>query len=586
MYFSQYLYLPGIVPLQCLQSGIVPLQCLQSGIVPLQCIPSAMASAAWAPEAFACPICLETLSDPATLPCGHTYCLLCIQKHWDHPSTPGSCECPQCRQRFTPRPVLARSNVLMEALEKLRLSEESAEAPRLYPALPTGSPAECGLLGHTGRPDQQQHKIQQELIALSAGIQESIADRERVIQSLPQASQAHEVSLQRLTLDCQAVFEDVSRSVELSRSQVLEMLHTHERSLSTHTQAHTLQIQQEIVQLRQKLQQIQRLQRVQDPDTLLTAFEALDGVCPPVSAALEVWSPQPLISGVRSSLEALQTLTHASLAAVIDAAALAQSSSQSCDPGLVSSQSQPPSLNPAFQITEVKSDSAKPDVKPKVKASSPATQEHHTNQGSANPVEGSASCCLDKPAPKTREEMLKFRTELTLDPNSAFRQIRLSDGYRKATLCVESQNYPAHADRFVFWRQVMCAEPLAGSPSYWELEWTGHRVTVGVAYKDMDRSSAEDSARLGHNTHSWSLYWSGKAFSLWHAGRETALAGPKARRVGVYVDQQAGVLAFYRVSHRQAQEICCIHTHFQGPLFASFRFWSGVGSSVTICELN
>lgn len=112
------------------------------------------------------------------------------------------------------------------------------------------------------------------------------------------------------------------------------------------------------------------------------------------------------------------------------------------------------------------------------------------------------------------------------------------------------------------------------------------QVTVGVAYKDMDRSSAEDSARLGHNTHSWSLYWSGKAFSLWHAGKETALAGPKARRVGVYVDQQAGVLAFYRVSHTQAQEICCVHTHFHGPLFASFRFWSGVGSSVTICELN
>ncbi|XDV31482.1 hypothetical protein PO909_002474, partial [Leuciscus waleckii] len=166
-----------------------PSPCLQPGIVPLQYISSAMASAAWAPEAFACPICLETLSDPATLPCGHTYCLLCIQKHWDQPSTKGSCECPQCRQRFTPRPVLARSNVLMEALEKLRLSESehSASPPSgLYPALPTGSPElcplhqqllelycchdqqricdECGLLGHKGhqvvRPDEQQLKIQ------------------------------------------------------------------------------------------------------------------------------------------------------------------------------------------------------------------------------------------------------------------------------------------------------------------------------------------------------------------------------------------------------------------------------------------
>ncbi|XP_056099788.1 finTRIM family, member 86 [Rhinichthys klamathensis goyatoka] len=599
--------------------------------------------AAWAPEAFACPICLETLSDPATLPCGHTYCLVCIQKHWDQPSSKGSCECPQCRQRFTPRPVLARSNVLMEALEKLRLSERDgppsvpvcAEPSGLYPALPTGSPElcplhqqplelyccldqqrvcdECGLLGHKGhqvvRPDEQQHKIQQELIGLNARIEGSIADRERVVQSLPQASEAHQVSLQQLMEDSQAVFGDVLRSVELGRSQVLELLHTHQSSCSTHTQAQTQQLQQEIALLRQKHQRIRSLQRIQDPLTLLNAFTAVDCADPCVSAAMEIVSPQTLMmSEVRSTLhafrEALEHLTTTSLTRVFrvvnDAAALAQSSSQSCDPGVVSSQSQPPSLNPAFQITEGKSDSVKPDVKP-VKASSPATQAHHTN--SANPVgkalicpikhlhcvstvEGSASCCLAKPAPRTREEMLKFRTDLTLDPNSVFRQIRLSDGYRKATLCAESQNYPAHADRFVFWRQVMCAEPLAGGPSYWELEWTGHRVTVGVAYKDMDRSSADDSARLGHNTHSWSLYWSGKAFSLWHAGRETALAGPKARRVGVYVDQQAGVLAFYRVSHTQAQEICCVHTHFHGPLFASFRFWSGVGSSITICELN
>lgn len=126
----------------------------------------------------------------------------------------------------------------------------------------------------------------------------------------------------------------------------------------------------------------------------------------------------------------------------------------------------------------------------------------------------------------------------------------------------------------------------------WILSWASHQsiglfqVTVGVAYRDMVRSAADDSARLGHNTQSWSLYWSGKAFFMWHAGKETALTGPKARRIGVYVDQQEGLLAFYRVSHNQAQEICCVHTHFEGPLFPSFRFWSGVGSTITICELE
>lgn len=81
---------------------------------------------------------------------------------------------------------------------------------------------------------------------------------------------------------------------------------------------------------------------------------------------------------------------------------------------------------------------------------------------------------------------LSVRIEPTLDHNSAFRHIRLSDGYRKATLCTEKLNYPDHPDRFEYWRQVMCVEPLAGSPYYWEVEWTGQRVrTVLTNYSNI-----------------------------------------------------------------------------------------------------
>lgn len=63
-----------------------------------------------------------------------------------------------------------------------------------------------------------------------------------------------------------------------------------------------------------------------------------------------------------------------------------------------------------------------------------------------------------------------------MDRNSAYRHIRLSDGDRKASLRAENQNYPEHNERFVYWRQVICREPLAGSPYYWEVEWTGQKV--------------------------------------------------------------------------------------------------------------
>lgn len=173
-----------------------------------------------------------------------------------------------------------------------------------------------------------------------------------------------------------------------------------------------------------------------------------------------------------------------------------------------------------------------------------------------------------------------------MDQNTAYRHILISDGDRKATLRAEVVDASVHPDRFLFWRQVLCREPLAGSPYYWEVEWTGHKVTIAVTYKELDRAGNDNSSRLGRNPLSWAIYWSGTAFSLWHNGKETTLPGPKAHRIGVYLDQQEGLLAFYRVSHGRAELIHMLREDFNGPLFPAFRFWTGVGATITICELE
>lgn len=68
------------------------------------------------------------------------------------------------------------------------------------------------------------------------------------------------------------------------------------------------------------------------------------------------------------------------------------------------------------------------------------------------------------------------RFEPTIDPNTAYRHMKLSDDCRKVTMRAENLNPPDHPDRFFFWRQVLCKEPLAGSPYYWEVEWMGQKV--------------------------------------------------------------------------------------------------------------
>ncbi|XP_033996576.1 stonustoxin subunit beta-like [Trematomus bernacchii] len=191
-----------------------------------------------------------------------------------------------------------------------------------------------------------------------------------------------------------------------------------------------------------------------------------------------------------------------------------------------------------------------------------------------------------------RPGLRKYSCELSLDTNTAHRQLKLSDNNRTVTHVREKQPYPDHPERFDYWYQLMCSEALTGR-CYWEVEWRGG-VYISVTYRVISRRGGNDDCLFGRNDQSWSLSWSDGGYYVWHNKRETHISSSSfssssssssssSGRVAVYLDHPAGSLSFYRVSSDTLILLHTFRTTFTEPLYAGFTVWSG--SSVSLCPL-
>uniref|UniRef100_UPI003AAFAC94 NLR family CARD domain-containing protein 3-like n=1 Tax=Centroberyx gerrardi TaxID=166262 RepID=UPI003AAFAC94 len=172
----------------------------------------------------------------------------------------------------------------------------------------------------------------------------------------------------------------------------------------------------------------------------------------------------------------------------------------------------------------------------------------------------------------------KYACELTLDPNTANRDLFLSEDNRKVTEVREKQPYPDHPERFHYRSQVLCRNGLTGH-CYWEVEWEGE-VYIGVTYRGIRRRGVGEDCRLGGNEKSWSLFCSDDGYSVWHNNRSTEIPSPSSsvsNRVAVYLDWSAGSLSFYTVSSDTLIHIHTFHSTFTEPLYPGFRFGFGFG---------
>ncbi|KAM4724353.1 NLR family CARD domain-containing protein 3-like [Anableps anableps] len=182
----------------------------------------------------------------------------------------------------------------------------------------------------------------------------------------------------------------------------------------------------------------------------------------------------------------------------------------------------------------------------------------------------------------------KYSCQLKIDTNTVPKTLQLSNN-KEVTHVREDHAYPDPPHRFEGpYPQLLCTDGLSGR-CYWEVKWSGI-VFISVSYRGTERKENNVRSVFGWNDQSWSLECSDHhGYSVWYNNNKTCISSssPSAllsfmtssfsvsKRVGVYVDCDAGILSFYRVLSGKLIHLHTINTTFKETLYPGFTVWPG-----------
>nr|XP_015199056.1 PREDICTED: tripartite motif-containing protein 16-like protein [Lepisosteus oculatus] len=146
-----------------------------------------------------------------------------------------------------------------------------------------------------------------------------------------------------------------------------------------------------------------------------------------------------------------------------------------------------------------------------------------------------------------------------------------------------SNNSTSNPEKFDSVNQVVCAQGLSAARYYWECEWKGENIGLGVVYKGISRKGTDMSCVLGLNEKSWCLQWDGSCYVALHNGKREVIKAPYCSQIGVYLNSPAGILSFYRLADTPILLHKFKHT-FTEPLYPAFHL-PKIRSSVKICPV-
>ncbi|XP_016096683.1 tripartite motif-containing protein 16-like [Sinocyclocheilus grahami] len=539
-------------------------------------------------EEFCCSICLDLLKDPVAIPCGHSYCMECINDYWKKNDHLRVFSCPQCGQTFSPRPVLNRNTMLADMVDKLKKLELLGNCQIYDNCVPgdvtcdfctsikqkavmsclvcLASYCQNHLQAHYKSPALKKHK----LIEASVNLQEKICPHhDKYLEMYCRTDQQCICLL--CVMDDHKGHDTVTAAVESTKKQ---------KELGMTRQKYKLKIQTKEKELLELKEAVDALK-----SSAQTAMENGEQIFTELMQSIErrrckfrdlIRDQERAVESMLQTLE--QEITQLKqrdhelemLLKSEDHVHVLQNC-HSFSSGLP---------DPPFTIATL-SDFGK--VNEAISALKKKLEDVFKGEWLRIYQAARSMKILHCTVPKIRSEFLYHSCPLQLNPLTAHKDLSLSKGNREMAIRSRVQSCPDHPERFDYWCQVLGTEGLTGC-SYWEVEWSGMGVNIAVAYKNIARKGESSEAHFGHNDKSWSLFCCRKGYAFWHNRIVSKISEPGSSKIGIYLDHRAGTLAFYSIDvsmtllHR-------VHTTFTQPLYPGFEF-SCYDASIELCQLE
>ncbi|XP_076127556.1 tripartite motif-containing protein 16-like [Alosa pseudoharengus] len=526
-------------------------------------------------DLFTCPICLDILRDPVTIPCGHNYCMGCIKGCFDQEDQKGVYSCPQCRQSFNSRPVLNKNNVFAELVEQFRKT-------RNQPLVP--APVECYIAGDvdcdvcTGRKLKAVKSCLECLVSYcethyKAHNELNPGRKHKMVDAIGQLQERictqHEKPLEvfcRTDQSCVCLFCLVDEhkghdTVSASEGKLEKQAET-QRSLHQRIQESERKLQE----LRKAVETLRSSAQTAVEDSKRVFTEIIRTIERRHSEVTELIRAQEKAQVSRA--EGLLKQLEQEIAELKRREAELEQLSHTEDHihflKTYQSVGDLPESKDSFDVNQSLSFE---NVNTSVSTLKGQLEDFCKEEFMKISAAVTEVQVILPSEPTTIEEFLQYSCHFTLDPNTAHRQFHLSERNRRVERRAQLQSYPDHPERFDEWWQVLCSEGVYGR-CYWEVEWSGV-VYIAVSYKSINRKGGGDECKFGCNDQSWRLRLTSSGSSFWHNDKESKLPLGASSRIGVYVDHRAGTLAFYSISDTMTL-LHRVQTTFTHTLYPGF----------------